>query len=346
MPPKDINNFIRIIVFIVILSILFNGLLKLFPFIIFLIIFVLLWRFVKNRTSGVKQGVVPMIDQKDFLFKIPFLRNARRAASALAGLVIISIALSVTLTIVPAGHVGVVDFFGRVPDKELQPGIQFKIPFAKVIPISIQTQEYTMVSNISEGRVKENDSINALTKEGLTVNLDITALYHVDSARAAEIYKTIGKEYETKILRPTIRSSIRGVVAQFDASALYSEKREEAGQKILLDAKTQFDERGFIIEGVLIRNVILPQKLADAIEEKLRADQEAQRFDFILAKEEKEAERKRIEAKGQRDAQKIINESLTAQYLQYLYIQGLKEREGTIYVPVNPENGLPFFKGL
>ena len=287
-----------------------------------------------------------MIDQKDLLFKIPFLKNLRRAVGVFIVLLVIFILFSITLTVVPAGHVGVMDFFGRAFDRELQPGLQFKIPFARVVAMSTQTNDYTMTSRTGEGQIKADDSINVLTKEGLTVNLDITALYHIIDTEASEIYKKIGKEYESKILRPTIRSSIRGVVAQFDANALYSEKREEAGQKILENIKAQLNQRGFAVEDVLIRNVVLPQKLADAIEEKLRAEQEAQRFDFILAKEQKEAERKRIEAQGQRDAQKIINESLTERYLQYQYIQGLKERAGTIYVPVSPENGLPMFKGL
>ncbi|HCE86831.1 MAG: Band 7 protein [Parcubacteria group bacterium GW2011_GWC2_44_17] len=287
-----------------------------------------------------------MIDQKDLLFKIPFLKNLRRAVGLFIVLLVIFILFSITLTVVPAGHVGVMDFFGRAFDRELQPGLQFKIPFARVVAMSTQTNDYTMTSRTGEGQIKADDSINVLTKEGLTVNLDITALYHIIDTEASEIYKKIGKEYESKILRPTIRSSIRGVVAQFDANALYSEKREEAGQKILENIKAQLNQRGFAVEDVLIRNVVLPQKLADAIEEKLRAEQEAQRFDFILAKEQKEAERKRIEAQGQRDAQKIINESLTERYLQYQYIQGLKERAGTIYVPVSPENGLPMFKGL
>jgi len=287
-----------------------------------------------------------MIDQKDLLFKIPFLKNLLRAVGLFIVLLVIFILFSITLTVVPAGHVGVMDFFGRAFDRELQPGLQFKIPFARVVAMSTQTNDYTMTSRTGEGQIKADDSINVLTKEGLTVNLDITALYHIIDTEASEIYKKIGKEYESKILRPTIRSSIRGVVAQFDANALYSEKREEAGQKILENIKAQLNQRGFAVEDVLIRNVVLPQKLADAIEEKLRAEQEAQRFDFILAKEQKEAERKRIEAQGQRDAQKIINESLTERYLQYQYIQGLKERAGTIYVPVSPENGLPMFKGL
>ena len=203
-----------------------------------------------------------------------------------------------------------------------------------------------MTSRIGEGQVKSNDSITALTKEGLKVGLDITVLYHMDGKRATEIYKTIGKNYEGKIIRPAIRSNIREIVAQYNAGALYSEKREESATKLLALLKEKIDPRGIIIEEVLLRDITLPAKLSDAIEEKLKADQEAQRFDFIIQKEEKEANRKRIEATGQRDAQKIINESLTDRYLQYLYIRELKDREGTIYVPTNPSNGLPMFRGL
>jgi regulator of protease activity HflC (stomatin/prohibitin superfamily) len=240
------------------------------------------------------------------------------------------------------------DFFGRVISRELSPGIQFKIPFSRVVMFSTQTQDYTMTGRIGEGQVIGDDAIVALTKEGLSVSLDITVLYHLDKGNAARIYREIGGEgkYQEKIIRPAIRSVIREVVAQYDAGALYSQKRGEAVGKILASLKEKLDTRGLITEDVLLRNVVLPAKLSDAIEEKLKAEQESQRFDFVLEKEKKEAERKRVEAEGQRDSQKIITESLTDRYLQYLYVQGLKEREGTIYVPVNPQNGLPLFKGL
>lgn len=110
--------------------------------------------------------------------------------------------------------------------------------------------------------------------------------------------------------------------------------------------KTTLEPRGFFIEEALLRNVKLPNKLTASIEEKLTADQEAQRMEFVLLKEQQEAERKRIEAAGQRDSQKIINESLTDRYLEYLYINSLKDRQGTIYVPINPQNGMPLFKNL
>jgi hypothetical protein len=101
-----------------------------------------------------------------------------------------------------------------------------------------------------------------------------------------------------------------------------------------------------VLEEVLLRNVQLPPKLAQSIEEKLTAEQEAQRYDFVLDREKKEAERKRIEAEGQRDSQTIINQSLSPEYLNYLYLTSLKDREGTIYVPVNSDNGIPLFRNL
>ena len=115
-------------------------------------------------------------------------------------------------------------------------------------------------------------------------------------------------------------------------------------KKIEENVRTQLEARGIMIESVLLRNVALPANLAQAIQEKLQAEQEAQKYDFVLQKEKKEKERKIIEAEGQRDAQKIINESLTTNYLYYSYINQLKDREGTIYVPTSPNTGMPLFR--
>ena len=198
----------------------------------------------------------------------------------------------------------------------------------------------------SEGDKKTADAISALTKEGLQVDLDITVLYHLDEEKASDVFKNVGLNYIEKIIRPSIRSGIREVVANYEAKDIYSEKREEATMQIRDRLKTDIDPRGIIIEDVLLRNVNLPDKLAGAIQEKLTAEQEAQRYDFVLEREEKEAQRKIIEAEGQRDAQTIINQSLTPRYLEYLYIRELKDREGTIYVPIDANNGLPLFRGL
>lgn len=249
-------------------------------------------------------------------------------------------------TIISAGHTGVQSLFGKVYDEELSSGFHLKNPFVRITEMSIRTRDYTMSIAHGEGERVGPDGIRALTKEGLNVDLDITVLYHVVEEEASDIYRDVGLGYDEVVIRPQIRSTIREVVALYTAKDIYSEKRGEASSEILAVLKTKLDPRGIEVEDVLLRNVNLPAKLANSIEAKLQAEQDAERYDFLLQAEEKEAERKRVEATGQRDAQQIINQSLTTRYLQYLYIESLKDREGTIYVPTNPSNGTPLFRGL
>jgi len=251
-----------------------------------------------------------------------------------------------SIVIVDAGETGVYSLFGKVKDEELRSGFHLVIPLAKVTKMSIRTEEYTMSAVTGEGRIKGDDSIEALTKEGLKINLDITVLYRLNEDKASDVYKELGLGFDEKIIRPTIRTAIRDVIAQYDAKDVYSEKREEANKQIEEKVARELEPRGIAVEDVLLRNVALPENLAKSIQEKLQAEQEAQKYDFILQKEGKEKERKIIEAEGQRDAQKIINESLTSNYLYYLYVSDLKSREGTIYVPTNPSTGMPLFRDL
>lgn len=254
--------------------------------------------------------------------------------------------VSLFVVIIGAGETGVYTLFGKVRDQELSSGFHLVNPLAKIQKMNIRTEQYTMSVTANEGQKTGNDTISALTKEGLDVNIDFTALYHLDEPKASDIYREVGLDYVDKIIRPEIRGIIRNVVSQYEAKELYSEKRQEASGRIFSDLKEKLDPRGVIVEEAVIRNVGLPASLAKAIQDKLAAEQEAQRYDFVLDKEKKEAERKRIEAEGQRDAQKIINESLSDEYLNYLYIKELKDRQGTIYVPVNPSSGMPLFKGI
>lgn len=254
--------------------------------------------------------------------------------------------LASSIVVVDAGRTGVYSLFGKVDDEELSSGIHLINPLARVEMMSIRTEQYTMSKVPMEGQKPSDDSIASLTKEGLSVELDITMLYRVNEEKASDLYREVGVNFEEKIIRPEIRSVIREVMAQYEAKDIYSEKRQEAAQKLFELMNEKLANRGVILEDVLLRNVELPKNLATAIQEKLAAEQESQKYDFVLEKERKEAERKTIEAKGQRDAQSIINESLSDRYLNYLYIKELKDRQGTIYVPTNPSTGLPIFKGL
>lgn len=251
-----------------------------------------------------------------------------------------------SIVIVDAGETGIYSLFGRVKDEELKSGFHLVVPLARVTKMSIRTEEYTMSKTRDEGKKVGTDAISSLTKEGLTVELDMTVLFRLEEEKAAELYKKVGLNYVEKILRPSIRTSIRDVIAEYEAKDIYSEKRQEAAAEILKNLVDNLSERGVVVEDVLLRDVTLPAKLKNAIEDKLQAEQEAEKYDFLLTREEKEKERKIIEAEGQRDAQKIINESLSTNYLYYLYINQLKDREGTIYVPTGTNSGVPLFRNL
>jgi regulator of protease activity HflC (stomatin/prohibitin superfamily) len=289
----------------------------------------------------IKDGVID-------LDKINNMKNPKSLIITIILLVFGAWLFFASIVIVDAGETGVYSLFGKVKDEELSSGFHLVIPLARVTKISIRTEEYTMSIAQGEGKRSGADAITSLTKEGLSVDLDMTVLFRVEEERASDIYRTVGvrEDIDEKIIRPTIRTVIRDVIAQYEAKDIYSEKREEAARKIKDLLTEDLKDRGIIIENVLLRNVALPANLANAIQEKLQAEQEAQKYDFILQKEEKEKERKIIEAEGQRDAQKIINESLTTNYLYYLYISDLKNREGTIYVPTNPSTGMPLFRDL
>lgn len=338
--PKN-KNLIPILLFFAIFllpSILANKFLFLFT-IIGVTAYLFYFKFKNNFNKSMSQTI-----------NIDPLTGTMKGTKKVIVTVLLSLAIIIFLfnaiRIVGPGETGVYSLFGKVKDNEVKSGLHIINPFAKITPMSIRTEEYTMSATRGEGKVSGADAITSLTKEGLSVDLDMTVLYRIEEDKASDIYKDVGLNFEDKILRPSIRTSIRDIIAQYEAKDIYSEKREEAANKIKDNLTTDLKGRGIIIEEVLLRNVALPANLAQAIQEKLQAEQEAQKYEFILQKEKKEKERKVIEAEGQRDAQKIINESLTTNYLYYLYINGLKDRKGTIYVPTGTESGVPLFKGL
>lgn len=235
------------------------------------------------------------------------------------------------IRIVPAGYVGIVDFFGQVAPLPLNSGINFINPLAKVINLSIRTQE-------------DKETMTVPSKEGLNVALDVSVLYKLDPAKAVDVYKTIGPYYQDVILVPQYRAAARGVTVAHEAKALYTSEREMLAQAIHDSLNTLVGNRGVVIERILLRAINLPTTVSGAIEQKLKAEQEAERMKFVLQRETQEAERKRIEAGGIRDAQAIINQSLTSQYLHYLWINTLNENPNVIYVAT--EANMPLFRAI
>jgi regulator of protease activity HflC (stomatin/prohibitin superfamily) len=228
------------------------------------------------------------------------------------------------IAIVPAGNIGIQDSLGSVGDYPLNPGFQFKAPWTGIVPMSVQTIE-----------LKEEASTPS--SEGLMVGLHMSVLYKVEPTKAVQIYKTIGRDFQNVVIAPTLRSAIREVTAKYEAKALYSGQRDALANEIHAQIEPVLSARGIIIEKVLLRELIIPDQVKNAIEQKLRAEQESQAMEFVLTKEAKEAERKVIEATGIRDSQDIINDTLTTEYLQYLWISQLNVNPNIIYVQLDSQ---------
>lgn len=233
--------------------------------------------------------------------------------------------------VVPAGYVGIVDFFGSVSSSPLNSGISLVNPFAKVVMMSTRT-------------LQETESMSIPSKEGLNITLDISLLYRLNPQRAVEIYKTVGPYYKEVVVVPQFRSVARGVTVNYEAKALYTSEREVLSQSIFDALEKMTEARGVTVERVLLRSITLPNTVSAAVEQKLKAEQEAERMKFVLQKETQEAERKRVEAAGIRDAQAIINQSLTSQYLHYLWINTLNLNPNVIYVAT--EANMPMFRAI
>jgi regulator of protease activity HflC (stomatin/prohibitin superfamily) len=226
---------------------------------------------------------------------------------------------------VEAGQAGVQTLFGKVNDRVLESGLNYINPLAEVTMFDIKTQNYTMSGVHDEGDKGGDDAIRVLSADGLEVIIDLTVLYRVLPNEAPRILKEIGSDYKNTIVRPITRTKIRDNAVYYDAVALYSTKRDEFQGRIFKGIEKDFKDRGLVLEQLLVRNITLPQSVKVAIESKINAEQDAQKMQFVLQKETQEAQRKRVEAQGIADYQKIINTGLSDQQLQYEMIKANKE---------------------
>lgn len=239
-------------------------------------------------------------------------------------LILLGIATSSFIQI-DAGHVGVKKLFGKVQTDALESGLHFINPLYEVEKLDIKTQNYTMSGVHDEGAQTGDDAIRVLTTDGLEVTIDLTVLFRINRADAPRLLREIGIDYQAKIVRPIARTKIRDNAVYYDAIALYSTKRDEFQNRIFKGIDDEFKKRGLFLENLLVRNITLPASVKAVIEQKINAEQDAQKMQFVLQKEKLEADRKRVEAQGIADYQKIISESLTDKQLQYEQIKAMKE---------------------
>jgi prohibitin 1 len=265
-------------------------------------------------------------------------RSSRQESSfALIGVAVaILIAVLQCWTIIPAGHVGVIDFFGNVSDKTLYPGVNLVNPMANVVKFDARTQEL-------------KETMTVPSKEGLSIDLELSLLFSLSFQNANKIYKTVGEDYVDRIVVPQFRSVVRGVTSQYDAKALYTAEREQLSKQIETDLLKLVGPRGINIESSPMRQITLPPGLTASIEEKLKADQESQRMQFVLQRETQEAERKRIEAKGIADFQEIVSKGISEQLLKWKGIEATEKLAGSdntkIVVIGSGKDGLPLILG-
>ncbi|HAB51225.1 MAG TPA: membrane protease subunit, stomatin/prohibitin [Ignavibacteriales bacterium] len=266
-------------------------------------------------------------------------RRANKQESSLA-LVALAVAAFIVLvqcwTIIPAGHTGVIDFLGNVSDETLKPGVNLVNPMANIEKMSIKTQEMRELMSVP-------------SKEGLSVDLEISLLFRLNSEMANQIYKTVGPNYVDIILVPQFRSVVRGVTARYEAKALYTASREKLAEEILSELEKLVGPRGITVEQAPLRQIKLPDRLTKSIEEKLQAEQESQRMAFILLKEAQEADRKRIEAKGISDFQNIVAKGISDQLLKWKGIEATEKLANSpntkVIVIGSGKDGLPLILG-
>lgn len=264
------------------------------------------------------------------------LMQRLKRTGGIAGVVILVLLLIKSITVIPAGHVGIKDLFGNVSEEALSAGIHIVNPLLNIHKMSIRTLEVTESSSVP-------------SKEGLSINLDVSLLFSLDPKMAAHVYKTIGPNYLNVVVVPQLRSIVRGVTAGYEAKALYTSERELISTEMLAQLQPILAARGITVEKILLRSVTLPQILATAIEKKLEAEQQSEQMKFVLLKEEQEAQRKRVEAKGVADFQMIVTSGLTPQFLRWKGIEATAKladsQNAKVVVVGGGKDGLPLILG-
>ncbi len=216
-------------------------------------------------------------------------------------------------TVVRQGEVGVKRTIGKIHEKPLMEGARLFNPLVTTI-MKLPTRTINM-----EVRVP------LPSKEGLTVQSEVSILYRLVGEYAPRVIEKLGANYEQVVILPVFRSAVADVSSQFFAKDMHTGQRAIIERDIKKLMESQLADRGFVIESVLLKSIILPTGLAKAIEEKLEAEQDAQRMEFTLNKERQEATRKIIEAEGIRNSQKIIAEGLTPMLLRFRTIEAFNK---------------------
>jgi len=223
--------------------------------------------------------------------------------------------------IIPAGNVGVVDYFGRVQDEELGPGFYLINPLKHVERTNIQTQEQEF-----------RDIRGTLTREGLEVVLDASIIWHIEPDKASDIYKTVRGSYTETLIIPNFMGLLREEIKKYTAEDIYTGKSTEIEIAVESTLKQTLATRGIIIERILFRGLTLPPDVTNAIQLKIKEKQAVEQMRFTVEKQRLEAERVIIEANATAQSNFIKSKSITPELISWEFVQALKEIKNFIYV--------------
>ncbi len=246
---------------------------------------------------------------------------------AVMATLVVAVLLS-SCAVVRPGEVGVKQRIGKLSDRVLTPGAYAFNPFTTVV---IKSPVRTVNLEIQ---------LNLPSKEGLNISSNISILYRIEESRVPYLIESIGNDYE-QIIISVFRSASADICARFMAKDMHSGKRAEIEAEIAKTMAGILEEKGIVIEAVLLKSIQLPPGLYNSIESRMKAEQDALRMQFTLEQERLEAERKVIEAKGNRDAQQILSEGLTKEILELRSIEAflkLAESEGSKVIITNGES--------
>ncbi len=201
--------------------------------------------------------------------------------------------------------------------------------------------------DISENQIEE--TMDVLSVDGLSINLDVSVRFRPEPDSVGYLYQQFRINYEENLIRPELRSAVRRIIGQYTPEELYASKRQEIEDRIEENTRAILNNNHLELKALLFRSIKLPASIKTSIEEKLAADQEAQKFDYLIAREKKEAERRRIDAEGKAAANRILSASLTDKILKEKGIQATEalsnSQNAKVVVIGSGDGGLPIILG-
>ena len=267
-------------------------------------------------------------------------RLPKIAVPLFIGIVILIIFIAKSTVTIDSGEAGVLyrTFGGGVvTDKPpLSEGFHFVAPWNKVFVYEVRQQSI-------------DEEMTVLSSNGLEISLDASVWFQPEYEALGKLHQEKGEAYIQRLLQPAIRSATRAVVGRYNPEQLYASKREAIQQEIFDETNLLLEDQYVQVNEVLVRDVSLPSTIKEAIERKLRQEQESLEYEFRLTKAEQEAERQRIDAEGKATANRILSESLTDKVLKERGIQATielaKSPNAKVVVIGSGDEGMPIILG-